>query len=463
MAPSTTAQLSSSHPLSSQEPTPQAPATPVQVTQDLAADHHSSGVCNLRRGEVADQAVDGERAGDRGNQQFRPRSKKLNLSDAGEALAAVRYTFGDLPQESLVVVGLCAGTTSGHIRMDLAACQESPAATAEQIATWLAGEDAQPLPDAAMTLIFTGVPAHSRSRLPGAQLIATCEDIFEKDFGLPVVQSWLVADGYIRDYRCVDPRCCPFPGLDADHEVKSAMGRWPELGAKAEENSPQAFIAGFLSDNNVTYGPPRELIAAEAAEFAVGDDVEALLCLWEEAVKETAISPIHRWGRQPRRLAQLLVSLEDSDVAQSLIPLAAIGHQIANDGYRAMVHLDQEMPEADAETRLQTADYRRYCSALVAGTDDPPQWKRIEAFDQLLRLLVCYSGGVGRANILGLKAWSSWAKGYGRVSAGFLQQAQSVGQTSGFLTLMETLLTRSGPAQWARVKRQSYSWWKSGG
>ncbi|WP_258933097.1 DUF4192 domain-containing protein [Nesterenkonia pannonica] len=61
-----------------------------------------------------------------------------HLDRPGDALALVQHTFGYMPQESLVLIGLAGGSSGGHLRVDLAGGAADPYAMARQCAEWLA-------------------------------------------------------------------------------------------------------------------------------------------------------------------------------------------------------------------------------------------------------------------------------------------------------------------------------------
>src|SRR5699024_8571635 len=96
-------------------------------------------------------------------------SPALSIDRPGDALALVRHTFGQLPEDSLVLIGLHGGTTGGHLRMDLSPALMNPESAAETAAGWLAGPEAEPVPQALLSLIFSSEVA-SRPKLQGAAL-----------------------------------------------------------------------------------------------------------------------------------------------------------------------------------------------------------------------------------------------------------------------------------------------------
>lgn len=154
----------------------------------------------------------------------------LSVDRPGDALALVRYTFGRLPSDSLVLIGLHGGTTGGHLRLDFTAALDQPRHCAQKAAAWLAGPEAEPVPEAVLAAVFTDTPL-TRGRRSGSRVVQELQRILELKYNCPLVKTWHVAGGFVRDFECADGSCCPYPGLDVEEQLTAALTRSPQLAS----------------------------------------------------------------------------------------------------------------------------------------------------------------------------------------------------------------------------------------
>lgn len=88
----------------------------------------------------------------------------LSVVELGDALALTQHTFGRVPEDSLVLIGLRDGTTQGHLRVDLAPIASMPEAYAEQVAIWLTA-DPEKAPEGICVIVCDQQHNHSEETL----------------------------------------------------------------------------------------------------------------------------------------------------------------------------------------------------------------------------------------------------------------------------------------------------------
>lgn len=377
----------------------------------------------------------------------------LSVERPGDSLALVRYTFGRLPTESLVLIGLHGGTTGGHLRLDFAAALNQPRHCAQRAASWLAGPAAEPTPDAVLAAVFTDAPP-AQQQHKGTRVMQQLQQILSLEYDCPLVKTWYVGAGYVRDFECTDPRCCPYPGLDAEAELASALIRCPQLDALPAASAPGHLIETFLGVPPAPSAPTEEMVSAARRCTRNAHRGTAALKQWETSLNEITAAGRCESLVNPGHAALLLRSAEDALLVQALAPLAAVGIETAQAGCRA-----EETEPIPSQAARQQAQ-QNYAAALTGTTADSPDWKRIEALDALLHLLIPYQGP-HRLNLLALKGWIEWAKGSGSsatLAVDRCLQEEPEHLLGGFLS---ELFEASGPCPWARAKQLSHGWWRS--
>lgn len=381
----------------------------------------------------------------------------LSVDRPGDALALVRYTFGRLPSDSLVLIGLHGGTTGGHLRLDFTAALDQPRHCAQKAAAWLAGPEAEPVPEAVLAAVFTDTPL-TRGRRSGSRVVQELQRILELKYNCPLVKTWHVAGGFVRDFECADGSCCPYPGLDVEEQLTAALTRSPQLASLPPASSPAHIIETFLGVPPAPHAPTEEMISSARKCAGRAHRGRSELRLWDVSLQEITATGRCESVVNPGHTALLLRSAEDALLVQALAPLAAAGTETAQSGCRspASVGEREAVPAHSAADRT----YQDFAAALTGTTAAPPDWKRVEALDALLHLLIPYQGPQ-RLNLLALKGWIEWAKGSGSsatLAVDKCLQEEPEHLLGGFL---RELFEASGPCSWARAKQLSYGWWRS--
>lgn len=363
----------------------------------------------------------------------------LSVENPGDALALVQHTFGYLPEDSLVLIGLMEGRTGGHLRVDLSSEVESACELGYQCATWIAGPDALPVPEAVMAVVFDSQNPDPDAPDRHDPLLASLADGLEAEANVALVKVWHCGAGRIRDYECHDSACCPYPGQQAAEAMEASLQRVPEL-AGTRAYSPQESVEEFLSRIPLITQDRIRAVRDHPSDTPLR--LDAVLTAWDAAlcrgVRQGEADP------SPGRAAVLLRTLEDHANVGLLMALATTG--------MSMVFTSAEE-----------------LSRRVWGTSaNPPQWERIDALDSLLHHLVPYAEQEQMEELLGLKAWIEWIRGRGSHATAFAEEAQRLapdlwnGQTHPPLarSVLHCIAT-VGVCPWARVKQSSYSWWSA--
>ena len=379
----------------------------------------------------------------------------ISIDRAGDSLALVRYTFGRLPADSLVLIGLQGGTTGGHLRLDFSAALKNPRHCAERAADWLAGPEADPVPDAVLAAVFTDAwPAQRQHQ--GSSLISQLEHILQIRHRCPLIKTWYIGGGYVRDFDCTDPRCCPYPGLAAEDEIAAALTRSPQLDRLNPVSAPDHTIQTFLGVPPGPDAPTAEMIRSARQRTRNTHSGDLALDLWEISLKEITTTGHCTSALNPGHIAALLRSAEEPLLVQAMAPLAAVGIETARLGCRISALTEETTSPNESRGKA----YEDYAAALTGSTEAPPAWDRIEALDALLHLLMPYQGS-HRPNLLALKGWIEWVKGSG--SSATLAVDTCLGEQPDHVLaqFLAELFEAIGPCPWARVKQHSHGWWYS--
>lgn len=379
----------------------------------------------------------------------------LSVDSPGDCLALVRYTFGRLPHDSMVLIGLQSGTTGAHLRFDFSAALYRPKDAADRAAEWLAGPTAAPVPEAVVGVIFSDASS-TEPDASAATLVLLVEQVMQQ-LGCPLVKMWHAQKGYIRDFNCTDSRCCPYPGPEVSEELKASLNRVPQLTRPPQAIAPAEAIQTFLSAPPPPNAPSVEMVSAARQLVRTSSSGQSALSLWEMSLSEIASGGTCPSALNPGYVATLLRSAEDPLFVQALAPLAAAGTDTANMGCRIYDLTEDVGPISEARQRA----LGNYAAALAGTFDGPPQWARIEALDALLYQLIPYPGS-HRLNLLALKGWIEWTKGQGSAAALAVDQCLREEPQHLLADFFAQLFGKSGPCPWARIKQNSYSWWQNG-
>lgn len=400
-------------------------------------------------------------------------SSRLDIQAAGDCLSLVEHTFGSLPDESLIVIGLLDGFTGGHMRVDLPPALADPFASARLIAECLAGEDSDPAPEAALVVMISKtVPSAAQDALWQACL-DSLNLILESEYCVRIVQTWFIAGGYIRDPQCSESRCCDLPGQDVAllQDRPGIPGLPPGTSARRSlHEAAQLFL---------TQAPPADPELVRRCQHArerqggasqsssartrppghrplqsQGQEAELLLKRWDTTLEE-----LRKDATPPNKdvLVDLLAQLRSATGRDLLIPLATHGFDVARVGVEG-VHPGMRRTEPVQDTRL--ADY---AGSFLGETGRRPDWERVDALERLLQQLVPYAQDSERENLLCLMAWIEWARGRGTAAGSFVDLCLEEFPQNQFSQLIERFMQLKGVCQWARVKRHSWSWSRRGG
>ncbi len=363
----------------------------------------------------------------------------------------MEHTFGGLPRDSLIVIGLLDGFTGGHMRIDLSPALADPFASARMIADCLAGPGAEPAPEAAMVMLIGEGPASIEQDAAWSSCLEALGLILEAEYCVRIVQCWFLAAGHIRDPACTEHSCCELPGQPVDEL----------LGPSTEQSEPAVRRPRPLRDAAELF-----LRQAQAPDPTVLDRVQRNRRSPEQGLDPAAAQRLlHRWDVVLEALTrgigtgavehapELLKQLQSASSRDLLIPLATVGLPATLIGLQAE-HGDGRAPQGPAQERL-LADY---ASSFLGETGRRPDWERVDALEQVLGELVPYAAGSERENLLCVMAWIEWARGRGTAAGSFIDQCLAEFPDNQFSRLIDQLMQLKGVCLWARVKRHSWSW-----
>lgn len=372
----------------------------------------------------------------------------LSVQNPGDALALVQHTFGYLPEGSLVLIGLMDGRTGGHLRVDLSSGDARSSELGLQCASWIAGPDAFPVPEAVLAVIFDSHTPHPDAPDRHDPLLAALADGLEYEAEVALIKVWHCGDGYIRDYECHDSGCCPYPGEQAQQALVESLQRVPAL-AGTRAYSPRESVEAFLSHSPLM--TEDRIRAVREHPTLTPQRLEAVMTVWDSALcrgarqRDTEGRADCEWVHlSPARAAVLLRTLEDPANVGLLMAVTTTG----------------------MSGLLTTAEELGH---RVWGTSEiPPQWERVDALDTLLHQLVPCAVEAQLEEILGLKAWIEWIRGRGSHATAFAEEAQRLAperwDCEQYPPLARSVLhcvTVVGVCSWAQVKQSSYSWWST--
>ncbi|RJN31269.1 DUF4192 family protein [Nesterenkonia natronophila] len=385
-----------------------------------------------------------------------PDAQPLSVERPGDALALVKHTFGHLPKDSLVIIGLSAGTTGGHLRVDLAPVLREPERLGAQCAEWIAGPAAAPAPEAAMALIFDSeIPDPDCPDQYEILMAALARGLLEQA-GASLVKVWHVGHGYIRDFQScdVDERES-FPGEDADSALSNTLQRIPAL-VSTRASSPLEALRDFLAPNPLVTEDQQGRVCGHQAPPPRRS--EAVTALWEAALRRCLReAPADRradagWvHRSPEQTAALVRTLEHPEHVEILMALTVTGIDTLED---LLTRGDSDL----GTVALTDAVWGLSC--------EPPRWERVESLVALLRHLLPYAADAQRAQILGLRSWVEWLRGSGSTASVFAdavrEQYPDLWRSTAAPPVARSVLaciSTLGVCPWAQVKESSYSWW----
>ncbi|MDZ5078440.1 DUF4192 family protein [Nesterenkonia sp. HG001] len=443
----------------------------------------------------------------------------ISISGAGDALALVQHTFGFLPEDSLVVVGLHGTRVGAHLRIDLRAGADHPEGLAQWVCDHLAGPRVSPRPDGAVIYLFVGeAPApptwDDPSLRPYAALHASLTAALRDQHEIRVEQSWWVGDGHIRDYDCLDSRCCAYPGQDVQAAAASVLHAHMVYRGRILR-TPRQVVDDFLAPAASPSDQTVDAVAAEQAHLGldVADSQGAQQALWvwdqmiqdevrEREGREPPERPglpagdeserIEAWADEHRdQLSMMVGSLSQGDVPDAVLVLAADGLDVAALGHE-VIRTCRDVPGAAGEDagaagglaalarrwaehaqpcregagataasiedqrRLIEAHLERFHATLQGATGERPRWERLDALAGILSQLQPMLVAEQKAETLALMSWIEWARGRGTLSGAYLDRCLHLvpGHQVGRMRKTDRGIGRICP--WAMVREHSW-------
>lgn len=406
---------------------------------------------------------------------------RLSVGEPGDALALVQHTLGFMPEDSLVIIGLMRGTTGAHLRVDLAAAADDPGRLARWAADCLGGAGTDPGADGTVVLLFGDAapapPMNGEEALrPHAALCGALEAEMSRR-GMPVVQTWLVGGGSIRDYHCPDADCCPYPGQDVETAAHSVLNTHMVYRGRRALRTPTEITEAFLEDRR-PLPAERDAVAAHAAPRRPGvagpDSAEHALAVWECALDDELAGrlddpeELHRWYLDHGEdLGAAASALADRQVRDALLVQAAVGVAPALAGLRVSRSAAPGETPGEALERLEGPSgpppqlvtlVGEFEAAFLGATRRRPDWARIDALEALLsRLHHTVDDGV-RVEVLAMVGWIEWARGRGSVAGAYLDRCRELEPAHGLADLLERAMGLGGICPWARVREHSWSY-----
>ena len=426
----------------------------------------------------------------------------LSLNRPGDTLALVSWTFGFLPKNSLVVIGLDDGITGGHLRVDLpAGAAQAPAENlgdfADSIGECLLGAEASPVPEAALVLIFAPEEAEP-GRRPYAGMLKALKASFAARGDTPVVHTWYVGGGHIRDYDCGEQSCCGYPGLEVRQEMDAVLQKHPLFSARdhgrtrggpvAGDQGPEAVVHWFeapLSDGEASVGEIlysadeveqlREDVASHRNRFdsmTAQDGRPPYVCAaaWDAAISRTEVNGSAGWLFEcPDQLAAMLTAVADSGMRDAIIPMAALdfdtalcGYLVLSAGPRSGRHREKIAELLGREGRPIPGDLdaavEDFQAAFLGDTGRRPDWERIDALEMVLRVAHAFGDAPARSHVLSLMVWVEWARGRGSIAGAYVDRCVERYPQNRLAQLLGRYMDVGGICPWAQVKQHSWSW-----
>lgn len=396
----------------------------------------------------------------------------LSVQDPGHCMALVRHTFGRLPQESLIVIGLLRGYTGGHMRIDLPPALQDPFTSARLVADCLAGEGSAPTPEAALVVLIGEGPVTPEQDDVWRACLDALTMMLDSEYCVRIVQTWFVSGDHVRDPLCTDPGCCNLPGrrlsdLTLPH-LGGPLGAGPGRETQPLDRAADAFLTGAPgADPKLT-----AYLAQLRRDHPEGRDQHTPRCrlyAWDLALREQ-LDSARKSGNQRKsgshlmdpaaraeRLTELLGQLRSGSGRDLLIPLAALSLDHALLG----LHLDhraREVPSVIPGDAAEEAMLQDCAKSFFGETGSRPDWRRVDSLESVLRELVPYARGPERENLLCLMGWIEWVRGRGSAAGSYVDRCLTEFPQNQFCQVIESLMQFKGVCLWARVKQHSWSW-----
>ena len=276
------------------------------------------------------------------------------VSAPADILSLIPHTLGFEPRNSMVLMALHGGRLGATLRLDLPAAPGAAgggAAYALTAVRFLASDTGA---DGTLLVLYTDRPWTHPARPPFRPLVRQLENELDAA-GLPVRDGWLVGPETWRDYFCVRPDCCPWPGRPRSQISDSMLNT--ELVYRGSAFAPSLDRA-VAESFPPAWPNAREVLAAQEryaanlrGRWCGHEQFSGTLGLWADTIGDSgpgapgSIPGTHIPGsraghpvpgvRDAELAGFLLAGLHDRAVRDTLLVLAAAGPRTAFDGAAA--------------------------------------------------------------------------------------------------------------------------------
>jgi hypothetical protein len=146
-------------------------------------------------------------------------SPPLRITSPADILAYIPHALGFGPVESLVMVTLSGRTIGATLRVDLPPPGDDPRAFAAGVCSYLCSDEGA---DATLMVLYTD-EGWNAPATPPRRAMADALGQALAAVRMPLKDAWLVSATHWREYFCVDPDCCPWPGRPVTSIEESAL------------------------------------------------------------------------------------------------------------------------------------------------------------------------------------------------------------------------------------------------
>ena len=392
------------------------------------------------------------------------RADALCVREPEDLLGYIPHALGEWPQESLVGVTVGAGSVGVSVRVDLPDVLE-PAELARFAATLCDYLATDPLADGAVLAVYSAAEWRDLEAPPHAATV-TAAALALADFGIPLLDAWLVGERTWRSLLCEQAACCPWPGQSIETIRGSRVSA--ELVYRGSSFESGAFPQ--RSEAVARRGPGEERPEAwwDPGTFA------AALAAWDETLSAPRMP-------DDDRLGLLGASLLRPALRDAAVVAAALGGLAAWQGSRAIGALDPWPGAADAKfpalagglstdgVGLRVREWEdggaggedvdaalEFGAVILGRTRERPLWERIGRLERMMRVLVEREEPEVRAPALAVLGWIFWARGRGSKASGFLRRALAAAPGYRFADLLVRVVDGGELAGWARCPETAW-------
>ncbi|MCQ2001194.1 DUF4192 domain-containing protein [Arthrobacter zhaoxinii] len=395
------------------------------------------------------------------------------VSAPADILSLIPHTLGFEPHESLVLMALCGGRLGATLRLDLPHWPAAKAGTAAYAATARQFLTSDAEADGVLLAMYTEAPWENPAQPPYRQLVRKLEKELAAA-GIPLQDGWLVGARTWRDYFCIRPDCCPWPGAPRSQIADSMLNT--ELVYRGSAFA--ATLERAVRDSFPEQWPNRREVGSEQERFAgvlagrwcERDQFRRSIRLWTECFSGGG----DRLRRDAECAGFLLASLGDRGIRDALLILAAVGEAAAVDGAEANGMVRPQLhplvlpgaagPPAGEPSvvpllpraRRRSSAAADFRSILVGRGACAPDWTLLDRAHAVFTDLVPVAGGDSKAALLSLLAWIEWARGRGSRAQIYLQHAAEASPGYRLALLLRELLGTGILPDWSRSRGGSW-------